>query len=215
VSTTRSKTSYLTQVRFERFLGVWLPNVFLLTLTFKENIEDKAEAERRWKPIADYLKRHKVEWCGVWQQQKRGAWHHHVLINRYLDINTLRPFAVARGWGTFINIERVGKGSHRFPEVAKLVRYLTRYLTRDLCGHVPARIRLTSGSNVNKVGTVRFMWVEGMARVWRVGVQGFVDVYGLLPRRFTEIREAWTIGFHLTGLLTFEPVTLDTVNPYG
>ncbi len=66
---TRAKTEYLTKVRLERFLSEYLPNVWMVTFTFQENVSDKKEAMRRWKPIADYLKRLSVDWCGVWQQQ--------------------------------------------------------------------------------------------------------------------------------------------------
>jgi hypothetical protein len=34
--------------------------------------------------VADWLKRLGIDWCGVWQQQKRGARHHHFLIDKYI-----------------------------------------------------------------------------------------------------------------------------------
>jgi hypothetical protein len=168
---TRAKTEYLTKVRLERFLINNLPNVWLVTMTFHENVIVKGEAMRRWKPVADYLTRHGVGWCGVWQQQKRGAWHHHFLVNKYIDVVGFRDFVVARGWGQFVNIEAVGRdhGGRRFQDAGRVVKYLTRYLTRDFSDHVPRRIRLTSGRSSNKVGTVRFQWVGGLARVWRLG----------------------------------------------
>jgi hypothetical protein len=60
-------------------------------------------------------------------------------------------------------------GGRRFQDATRVVRYLTRYLTRDLRSHVPRRVRLTSGRASNKVGTTRFQWVGGLARVWRTG----------------------------------------------
>lgn len=211
---TRGKNSYLTQVSLERFLSRNLPNVWLATFTFKENVTDKAEAYRRWKPIADLLKRHKVEWLGVWQQQRRGAWHHHVLINRYMDINRLRPFAVARGWGTFINLEKIGDGGYRFVDTKRVVGYLTRYLSRDMCGHVPFRVRLVSAKRGLMAGSVRFSWVEGMAKAWRVGCDLWAAVNGRIPRTDRDRTSAFDMGLSVLGYLEFEPITLNGPNPY-
>src|ERR1017187_10164678 len=149
---TRGKTEYLTKIRLERFVSQNLPNCWLVTMTFHENVIEKKEAMQRWKPVADYLKRHGIDWCGVWQQQKRGAWHHHFLINQYIEMVGFREFVVARDWGQFVNIEAVGQhhGGGRFQEPKRLVKYLTRYLPRDLCEHVPRRFRLTSGRASNK-----------------------------------------------------------------
>lgn len=174
---TRVKTEFLTKIRLERFLSVNLPNCWLVTMTFHENIVEKKEAMQRWKPVADYLKRHEIDWCGVWQQQKRGAWHHHFLINKYINVVPFREFIIARGWGQFVNIEAVGQehGGRKFQDPNRLVKYLTRYLTRSLCEHVPNRVRLTSGRASNKVGTTRFQWVKGLGRAWRAGCQSYYD----------------------------------------
>ena len=149
---------------------------------------------KRWKPVADWLKRHGIDWCGVWQQQKRGAWHHHFLINKYISVVPFREFVIARGWGQFVDIEAVGEkhGGRRFQDASRVVKYLTRYLTRDLCGHVPSRVRLTSGCVTNKIGTTRFHWVRGLARIWRAGCSAL----GYLPQwnDHKGKRDAWRLG---------------------
>jgi hypothetical protein len=99
VGATRAKTEFLTKIRLEQFISRNLPNCWLVTMTFHENVIVKKEAMGRWKPVADWLKRHGIDWCGVWQQQKRGAWHHHFLINKYINVVGFREFVVARGWG--------------------------------------------------------------------------------------------------------------------
>ncbi|NQU12146.1 hypothetical protein HQ590_15235 [bacterium] len=195
---TRAKTEYLHRRRLEQFLERHLPHVWLATFTFQENITDKREAMHRWKPVADWLRRHGVDHVGVWQQQKRGAWHHHVLVNRYLNVVGLRAFCVARGWGSFLNIERVGQGSRRFAAPGRVVQYLTRYLTRDFCDHVPRRVRLTSGRASNKVGTTRFQWVNGLAKVWRTGctLLGRQPAWG----DDRDQRRVWLLGCERLGL---------------
>jgi hypothetical protein len=143
----------------------------LLTLTFAENLTDKREAQKRFKPISDWLDRRGIEWNGVWQQQKRGAWHLHILINKYVAIGEFRAFAVKRGWGTFINLRGVGQagGNTDFPDPAKLISYLCRYLTRAYTIDVPDRVRLSAGKSVTKRGNCNFRWVGGLGRVWRMG----------------------------------------------
>jgi len=165
---------------------------------------------KRWKPIADYLQRHGIAWCGVWQQQKRGAWHHHVLANRYVDVVALREFSVRHGWGPFLNIRRVGERQN--PQ--GVVNYLLRYLTRDYCGHVPVRVRLASGQQQNSVGTTRFSWVDGLARAWRVGAELWTVVNGRVPRCERDRREAFDFGLFELGFLDFARIT-EGANPYG
>jgi hypothetical protein len=178
----------------ERFVSRNLPNVWFVTMTFHENVIVKKEAMGRWKPVADWLKRHGIDWCGVWQQQKRGAWHHHFLVNKYINVVAFREFVVARGWGQFVNIEPVGPqhGGRRFQEPARLVKYLTRYLTRNFCDHVPGRVRLTSGRGDNKVGTTRFQWVNGLAKAWRLGCEDFLNANGVNP-----LTVAWSHRDHI------------------
>ena len=203
---TRAKTEFLTKVRLERFLSLNLPNCWLVTMTFHENVIVKQEAMERWKPVADWLKRHGIDWCGVWQQQKRGAWHHHFLIDKYIEVVGFREFIVARGWGQFVNIEAIGgqHGGRRFQDPKRLVKYLTRYLTRNFCDHVPRRVRLTSGRASNKVGTTRFQWAGGLARVWRTGC----SAVGYQPKWSDNKgqREVWRRGCLRLGLSYVEVV---------
>ena len=73
-----------------------------------------------------------------------------------------------------------------------LRKYLTRYLTRNFSDHVPHRVRLTSGRADNKVGTTRFQWVGGLARVWRTGC----SVLSYQPKWSDNKgnRDAWRLG---------------------
>ena len=201
MSATRAKTAYLKQQELRTFCARNDPQwLFLLTGTFHENITEKAEAQKRFKCIRDYLTSRGIDFDGVWQQQKRGAWHYHVFINRYLDIAAFRSFVTKRGWGTFCNVEPVGNhhGGSKFQSVEGAVRYVTRYLTRDYCGHVPLRVRLTIGRKVNSVGTTKFSWVGGLARVWRMGC----NAMGRVPhwKDYKGHAEVWRRGCTVMGL---------------
>lgn len=156
------------------------PQCYLVTWTFKENVTEKKEAMRRWKPVRDYLVRQGVDFVGVWQRQKRGAWHFHALVNLRLNVVTLRSFCVQRGWGSQLNIELIGGGARRFTDGPAAVKYLCRYLTRDF-GEV-GRSRLTTGLDKNSIGNTRFAWAGGRARIWRIGLSVF---------DFEESRKRW------------------------
>ena len=204
---TRSKSQYLKRVELTQFCQRH-GQVWLLTMTFAENILEKAEAQKRWKPVADWLARRGIEQNGVWQRQTKrgkkngdaGAWHYHTFINKRIDIVEFRKFAVGRGWGTFINVEVVGQHngyrSHWTTEGA--IAYVCRYLTRDYCVDIPARVRLSGASNSTKCGTTRFRWVGGLAKVWRLGCQslGYVPNY----RDYKAQTEAWRYGCIVAGL---------------
>lgn len=221
---TRRKTSYVTELQLRAFLRHHLPNVWFLTFTFQENVVDKAEAMRRWKPVADWLDRHGVVWCEVWQQQKRGAWHVHILVDRYCDVNLLRPFCVARGWGNQSpQADRVGSGSYRWQNPEKLVKYLCRYLSRAMCEHVPARVRLTGGKSITKCGTTKFHWNTSLSRLWREGQTAFLREWNrganYRGRLWTAARGyysefEWVREWVEERLLAFAPI-VDGVNPYS
>ena len=200
MSCTRAKSQHLKRVELEQFVRRNLSQLWFLTMTFHENVTDKREASRRWKPVTDWLARRGIEYSGVWQQQKRGAWHMHALINGFVDIVEFRAFAVDRGWGTFINLQVVGeyKGFRSRWTPQGVVNYICRYLTRDYCSHVPSRVRLSAGRQSTKCGTTKFSWVGGLSRVWRLGCQsmgyrpGFNDYEGQT--------KAWRYGCIVAGL---------------
>jgi len=213
MASSRNRSAYLKKIELESFVQRYLPHVWLLTLTFAENLTDKHEAQKRFKPISDWLDRRGIEWNGVWQQQKRGAWHLHILINKYVSIGEFRAFAVKRGWGTFINLRGVGQagGNTDFQDAAKLISYLCRYLTRSYTIDVPARVRLSAGKSVTKRGNTNFKWVNGIGRVWRAGCTAMAGKriynrkswgeYWSLPR-FSDVEAqqvVWRAGCLVTG----------------
>jgi hypothetical protein len=162
----------------------------LMTLTFEHTCLEKSEAERHLRPVIDRLRRMGIVFIVVWQRQRKrglkegnaGSWHAHILVNRrWLDVRDWRSFVVARGWGAQSpDLLMVGKGSYRFQTTDKLVTYLCRYLTRDYATE-ERRVHLSGGSRSARAGTVKFGWVGGDARAWRVGCELFVTVTGFAP----------------------------------
>ncbi len=196
----RSKSAYLTRLELEQFLSANVGHCYLMTATFAESITDKREAARRWKPLRDYLSRQGVEGVGVWQRQRargqregnEGAWHVHVVVNQRLDIGKLRAFVTAHGWGPFINLRFIhGHARDWFAQPEKVVKYLTRYLTRDLC-ESEGRSQMQVRVECPRSGTVKFRWRSGAAAVWRAGCAalGYVPAYNDAKGR----ADAWRLG---------------------
>ena len=145
------------------------------TFTFADNVTDLPEAKKRWRPVADWLRRRGVLCVGAWQRQKRGAWHLHVVASKLVPILELRAFAMSRGWGSFINLRRVGcdrtvGSAEWFAEVEKAARYIARYVDRDApAGSYGESLTCYVGRGA-RVGNVQFNWVGGLSGVYRAGL---------------------------------------------
>lgn len=220
---TRPKSKLVAAASLWNFIARWFPHVWYLTFTFHENVTDKAEAERRFKPLKDWFGRRGVEFFGVWERQKRGAWHLHILVNRYCDVNTLRPFLTLRGWGTQMRFERVGKGSRRFGNPESLIKYLMKYLDKQHTDDFPGRTRATVGTHSSRAGTVQFHWNTEVSRLWRQGKDAFVGYWGRDPEwdgrlwysTLNDGQGAWVSEFYWVSqwvearLLSFDPATFN------
>lgn len=187
----------------------------MATLTFKENITDKAEAAKRWRRLKARLVR-KNPWmsgCGVWQRQGRGAWHLHLVLSDGVSVDWLREHAVACGWGTMMKLRWITawfrskgeaewamdrtsiKGWRTTSDVRKVIRYIVRYITRDEREEEDKGVRVTEYFGGAHVATTAFRWVGGMSRVWRLGRDGWANLYpGRLPR-FRDFETVMEIGW--------------------
>jgi hypothetical protein len=162
----------------------------LLTLTFAENITERADREIRWRRLkARMLRRWPgLEGVGAWQRQKRGAWHAHVVVNQFLPVAELRAMCLACGFGSFCNLVPVEEmpgyrgvpGGTREQQVYRCAKYITRYLVRDVGQESGERTAIYFGEGARSC-TVRFSWANGKARLWRMGAKEFFEVFGESP----------------------------------
>lgn len=160
-------------IRLRKGLPVWG------TLTFEENITDKREAQRRLRALKERMRR---EWpglrfVGVWQRQKRGAWHFHFLADRWLDVHVLRKMCLETGWGPFCNlkvVERLKDKGWVMDGKTRVVDYMTRYLTRDMEQDKGVRLVEYMGP---RVSTTSFGWARGFGFLYRAGRQAWSDMF--------------------------------------
>src|SRR6187431_2309631 len=142
VASSKAKTLLVAQTSIENFF-LTHADVYFLTFTEPgrkegESCWTKDEAEKHFKPFRDYCSRRGVALLVVWERQKRGSWHPHCLIDKFLDVNWLRAWMVERGWGTQMRVEwltrhvrttyeegRKSSVNSYTPGAQKVVRYLT------------------------------------------------------------------------------------------
>lgn len=168
-----------------------------------EALWTKDEAEAKFKPFRDYCSRRKIELLVVWEQQKRGSWHPHCLVDGYVDVNWCRPWMVQRGWGQQMRFELlVGTRSGDPSHTKKIIYYLTKYLTKhSVEAAASTKKKLFCGARRCKIGTTAFKWLpteKAGAYLYAMGRSLFIELYGRLPK-FRDMRHVMRLGVEDTG----------------
>ena len=199
MASSRAKTAYGCGRGLLNFLRSNWQGAKFLTLTFKDNVTSRREAGRRFKPARDGLERRGVKGLGVWQRQKRGAWHVHLLISTRINIGEFRRFVEQRGWGKFVNIRNCGnrrrwnggswvyywEGIPTDAELCKVGNYMARYLHKsdeaDIWEDGEDKFsRVVTIGEGSKSWSVDFTFTHGNARAWRLGCEEFVGMAEML-----------------------------------
>jgi hypothetical protein len=159
-----------------------------LTLTFAENITEKAEASRRFNSLRTALAGLGIRsYIGCWERQTRGAWHLHLFValaqpvrnqpNARVYLQGLRDIIcgtaenehkdgllVKRGFGYIHHLAPIKKTAARF------AGYFTSYLTKTwkALQSENKRVRLiTYARNVSRCASVHFSWNGPGGINWR------------------------------------------------
>lgn len=154
----------------------------------------------------DLVNRKGGEHLEFWELQERGAWHVHCLTNIYLDVNWLRPWMVARGWGPIMKVKRADQTG------SGLVSYLSKYLTKCFRNTSTRFKKGFGGSRPAKAGTTNFKWAPHIrpgAYLFAAGVSLFISFQGHFPR-FRDIGQVIRMGVEETQWLEIDPWYLDT-----
>lgn len=166
VAYTKVKTRYVAELSIDRFLAE-NSSVWFLTFTEPGRVDgvllwNKTEAELHLKPFLDYLRRRGAEFLLVWEMQKRGAWHPHILVNKFVDVNWARPWMMQRGWGQQMRFELVKRNDGRPVDgrvrdyICKSLRgYLLKARTDDM---LEPRKKFFGGTARSKCGNIKFAW---------------------------------------------------------
>lgn len=214
MASSKPKSVHLAQIAVEQFIRRHKACYFWST-TFQD-CPSKAVAEERLKPLRDLLKRHGGAFLGVWERQERGSYHLHWLTNIYLDVNFLRPWLVARGWGVQMRVDIVAASPARWDgqhwvrdtsNVEYLVRYLTKYITKSLNHDDGTKSKSVVQDKASRVGTVRFSWcpwVRPGAYLYAMGREFYFQLYGR-PASWKVAKHCIRLGVEVTNWLEIDP----------
>ena len=108
-----------------------LDNYRFLTLTYRDNIKDIDVAMNDFGLFMKRLKNHfgnDLIYCGTLERQERGAWHFHILVNKYLPHSKLTKLWTdhSRRMGS-VNIQKKNMNN-----LVHLANYVSKYLTKHL-----------------------------------------------------------------------------------
>lgn len=171
----KAKLAYVVHLSVHEILREGRFPVFA-TFTFRENVIDTKEAHNRWRKLKERIRRRWRDQAGigVWQRQHRGAWHLHYVFKCYMQVAELREMALACGFGPFVNLRHVAGGNAAWT-TSRVVKYLTRYVTREM-SETDKGVRV-----VDRLGkrnaTARFSWANGFAFLFRKGMAAYNDVF--------------------------------------
>lgn len=174
-----------------------LERLGFLTLTFSQHVLDPKEAQRRLHSLATHvLNERYAAWLRVFERQKSGRIHYHLLVVVGVDIRTGVDFgAIAQGdyrtsplalrgeWAFWRRIaKRYGFGRTELLPVRTTSEAAARYVGKYISKHVDARregdkgVRLVAYSRGAQIARTRFAWAES-GQAWRAGVEAFSRAY--------------------------------------
>jgi hypothetical protein len=169
------------------------------TLTFRANIKDRREAERRFNSLrTGVLLGRYPEFVKVKERQARGAWHFHLIVVLREDIRTGVDFAALEA-GDYRTAGKHLRGEWAFwrktaPEYGfgrtellpvksteeGIARYVGKYLEKHMGNRIPEDrgARLVSYSKGTRAGSTRFSWAGPKGTMWRAKWRQFAERLG-------------------------------------
>ena len=170
-----------------------LERLGFLTLTFAEHILEPREAQRRMNSLAtNVLNRRYPAWLRVFERQKSGRIHYHLLVVCPADIRSGCDFeafaarnyqsagpALRCEWAFWRTTAKCyGFGRTELLPIRSTADAAGRYVGKYIGKHLEAReerdkgVRLVSYSKAARMARTRFSWAES-GQQWRAGVEVF------------------------------------------
>lgn len=187
-----------------------IENLGFLTLTFAQHIVDPKEAQRRLNSlITGVIKVRYREYLGVFERQKSGRIHYHILLVLDSDIRTGVDFEAFhdcdyRTAGKFLRSEwafwrktakKYGFGRTELLPVRSSMQAMGKYVSKYISKHIEQRedsdkgVRLVRYSKGARVGTTRFQFSSEGSFEWRRKVAIFAALIesGDLPFQLCRV----------------------------
>ena len=210
-------------------------HVGFFTLTTPDNVTDKAEFSRRWHSMrTNYWNKshHFGEWIGTFEQQKRGAWHLHILVILAENIRegvNFEEFAKGKYrsaspylrslWADLrASCALYGFGRHELLPVKSNAEGMARYMGKYISKHIGQRDesakgkRLVSSSRGWVKNSVRFAWHTEGAQEWRRKLRIFAHLVGCydLNDLYARLGPGW--AYRYLDSINDADILLETAN---
>jgi hypothetical protein len=196
--------------------------VGFLTLTFADHVLDPKEAQRRFNSLAGgVLNSRYVAWIRVFERQKSGRIHYHLLTVGAEDVRTGADFeafergdyrsanpALRREWAFWRGTAKAyGFGRTEFLPVKSTAEGIGKYVGKYIAKHIEARpesdkgVRLVSFSRGAGKASSNFAWASPRAWLWRAKLAGVAKLYGFstMAHFQTVLGKAW--AYKLAGMI--------------
>jgi hypothetical protein len=190
-----ARTAHALQVNVESAVKRWgLERTGFLTLTFADHVTDPKVAQKRMNSLATNVLRPRYgEAIRVYERQKSGRIHYHLLVNVGADIRTGFEFASIKKhdyrsaspalraeWAFWRRTSKLyGFGRTELLPVISSAEAVGRYVGKYISKHLAVReardlgVRLVSYIGP-RVATVKFAWAGGKGLDWRIGLGALV-----------------------------------------
>ncbi|UVA77931.1 rolling circle replication-associated protein [Pandoraea commovens] len=107
----------------------------MITLTYRENMQDKERLKRHFDALRRRLNKiQDFQYVAVPERQKRGAWHLHIAVKGRQNYRVLRAIWISIVGDDNGNVN-VRNPFRRNGQQHKLAAYLGKYLTKDFAEH--------------------------------------------------------------------------------
>jgi len=178
------------------------PNhVGFLTLTFPDNVVDNKEAYERFRSLnSNFLSQYPEfgHWINTKEQQKRGAWHYHLVVCLKQDIRTGIDFEELKNrkytsaspylrkiWKDLREaMPKYGFGRSELQPIRSNAEAMARYIGKYISKHIGQRdetskgVRLVSYSRGWPKNSIKFAWHTKNSAIWRQKVKFFAWMHG-------------------------------------
>jgi hypothetical protein len=196
--------------------------VGFLTLTFADHVLDPNEAQRRFHSLKTHvLDARYAAWIRVFERQKSGRIHYHLLVVLPCDIRTGADFeAFERGdymtanpllraeWAFWRKTAKAyGFGRTELLPVKSTADGIGAYVGKYIAKHIEARpesdkgVRLVSFSRGAGVANSRFAWASPRSWLWRQKLAMVADRYGFRTMKHFEMAVGKCWAHKLAGLI--------------
>jgi len=183
-----------------------IQNLGFLTLTFAQHVTCPKEAQRRLNSfLTNIVKPRYGEYLGVFERQKNGRIHYHILVLIGFDIRTCFDFdavsnrdytsanhLLKKEWSFLRKVTKThGFGRTELMPIKSSAEAIGRYVGKYISKHIEGRafshatgetetpdkgVRLVRYSNGARAGNTRFMFVSDGSKEWRKKVSVFAEI---------------------------------------